>query len=487
MKTRRKGRGNPGLMPDGKRTEGPAMELLDQIHSIVGDSGLIVGEDVSKRPADWMGRTHCEAKAVIRPRTTEELSKVMKLCHTARQPVVPTGGLTGLVHGSVATGGEFQISFERMRTIEAVDPVGKTMTVQAGVPLQAVHEAAAGHNLMYGVDLGARGSCTIGGNISTNAGGNTVIRYGMTRANVLGLEAVLADGTVISSMNALLKNNTAYDLKQLFIGSEGTLGLVTRAVLRLQPAPVSEATAILAVDGFDSLTRIFSMAGGRFAGLLSSFEVMWNNYYETIGVASGRHQPPLAGGHDYYVIVEITGNDPDSDEALFTKVLSEALEDGVAADAVIASSRAQRDAIWAIREDIEGLIRAFTPGVAFDVSLPILQMHDYIDGLDATLRSKCGDGSRMAVFGHIGDGNLHIVASPESWTPQSHHEVEEIVYSPLPSLNGSVSAEHGIGLDKKAWLPLSRSPAEIALMRQLKTTMDPHNLLNPGRVIQEDA
>lgn len=459
------------------------MELLEEILSIVGDSGLITGEEVAKRPADWMGRTHCQAKAVVRPRTTEELSKVMKLCHAARQPVVPAGGLTGLVHGSVATGDEIQISFERMRSIEEIDPIGKTMTVEAGVPLQAVHEAAAEHDLMYGVDLGARGSCTIGGNISTNAGGNTVIRYGMTRANVLGLEAVLADGTVISSMNTLLKNNAAYDLKQLFIGSEGTLGMVTRAVLRLQPAPVSEATAILAIDSFDSMTRLFALAGRRFAGLLTSFEVMWNNYYDMIGVSSGRHQPPLTAGHDYYVIVEITGNDPDNDEALFTEVLSEALEVGIAADAVIASSKAQRDAIWAIREDIEGLVRAFTPGVAFDVSLPILKMDDYIEGLNSALLSKCGDGSRMAVFGHIGDGNLHIIASPSSWSPESHHQIEELVYQPLAGLHGSVSAEHGIGLDKKEWLPLSRSPEEIALMRSLKAALDPYGLLNPGRVI----
>ncbi|MCI4643537.1 MAG: FAD-binding oxidoreductase [Hyphomonadaceae bacterium] len=461
------------------------MDLLEQIRGVVGETGLIVGEEVGKRPADWTGRTSCKARAVVRPGTTQELSEVMKLCHAARQPVVPAGGLTGLVQGARANGNEVQISFERMRKIESVDPVGRTMTVQAGVPLQAVHEAAAEEGLMYGVDLGARGSCTIGGNISTNAGGNTVIRYGMTRENVLGLEAVLADGTIVSSMNALLKNNAAYDLKQLFIGSEGTLGLVTRAVLRLQPAPTSEATAMLALDGFENLTRLFTLVGGRFAGMLSSFEVMWNNYYQVIGVQSGRHKPPLVAGHDFYIVVEITGNDPEADEALFTEVLGTAIEAGIAADAVIASSKAQRDAIWGIREDIEGLVHAFMPGVAFDVSLPIIMMDDYISGLDEQLHQACGEDARMAVFGHIGDSNLHVMVSPRPCNSETIHQAKELVYKPLAALGGSVSAEHGIGLDKLEWLPLSRNSEEIALMRQIKTTLDPHNLLNPGKVLPE--
>ncbi len=461
------------------------MDLLEQIRAVVGDTGLITGEDVGKRPADWLGSTSCAAKAVVRPRSTEELSEVMKLCHAARQPVVPAGGLTGLVHGGVATGDELQISFERMRAIEEIDPIGKTATVQAGVPLQAVHEAVTEHGLIYGVDLGARGSCTIGGNISTNAGGNTVIRYGMTRENILGLEAVLADGTIVSSMNTLLKNNAAYDLKQLFIGSEGTLGLVTRAVLRLQPAPISDATAILAIDSFDKLKQIFSMTSSRLGSLVRSFEVMWSDYYNMIGVESGRHQPPLAAGHAYYVIVEIAGIDPERDTALFTEVLSEALEQEVAADAVIATSKAQRDAIWAIREDIEGQIKAMMPGIAFDVSLPIVRMDDYINDVKANLTETCGEESIMAVFGHIGDSNLHLLVAPRPWSGEAKHRAEEIVYRPLTKLNGSVSAEHGIGLDKREWLPLSRTPEELALMRQLKSALDPYDLLNPGRVLEE--
>ncbi|HEY0942651.1 MAG TPA: FAD-binding oxidoreductase [Steroidobacter sp.] len=459
------------------------MTLLADIHSLVGDKGLITGADAAARPADWLGRERCEAMAIVRPASTAELSRVMKLCHAARQPVVPAGGLTGLVHGAKAGPEELLISLERMRSIESIDPIGRTMTLQAGVPLQAVHEAAAEHGLIYGVDLGSRGSCTIGGNISTNAGGNTVIRYGMTRDNVLGLEAVLADGTIVSSMNTLLKNNAAYDLKQLFIGSEGTLGFVTRAVLKLHPAPASEATAIVAIDGFDNLTGFFAHVGRRLGGLVRSFEVMWNSYYQRIGVDSGRHQPPLPAGHDFYVIVEAAGNDPDADSALFTEVLGAAMEKSLAADAVIASSKSQHDAIWAIREDVEGQIKTFMPGVAFDVSLPIMRMQEYISGLQESLPSVCGATAMMAVFGHIGDSNLHIVIAPRPWSPEAKRRAEEMVYHPLLAIGGSVSAEHCIGLDKRQWLPLSRNAEELALMRQLKAALDPFGLLNRGKVL----
>lgn len=456
------------------------MDLIDSLRDLLGADGVLTGEDVTAR-ADWRG-VRCEAKAVIRPRSTAELSEAMKLCHAARQPVVAAGGLTGLVRGGYASPGEIQVSLERMRAIGEVDPVGRTVTVEAGAPLEAVHAAVAPYGLTYGVDLGARGSCTIGGNIATNAGGNTVIRYGMTRDNVLGLEAVLADGTIVSSMNALLKNNAGYDLKQLFVGSEGTLGLVTRAVLRLHPAPTSDATAIVALDSFDALTRFFALVGARLGANLRSFEVMWDDYYDLIAVRSGRHQPPLAPGHGFYVIVESAGTDPERDEALFAELLGEALEDGTIADAVIAASEAQRAAIWAIREDVEGQIKMLMPGVTFDVSLPIARMQEYVEGLRRALPDVCGAEALMAVYGHIGDNNLHLLVAPRPWSAEAKHAAEAMVYRPLAAIGGSISAEHCVGLDKREWLPLSRSPEEIALMRTLKHALDPENLLNPGKV-----
>ena len=460
------------------------MDLLNELRDIVGDGGVLTGEDLTTRAADWLGLSTCQAKAVIRPRSTAELSAVMQRCHAVRQPVIGTGGLTGLVHGTDAQGHEIQISFERMRSVISVDPVGRTMLVEAGTPLQVVHEAAAAHGLIYPVDLGSRGSCTIGGNISTNAGGNTVVRYGMTRDNVLGLEAVLADGTVISSLNTLLKNNAAYDLKQLFIGSEGTLGLVTRAVLKLYPQPLSEGTALVALDSFDAVMAFFAHCGRRLGGLLSSFEVMWQSHYELIAVNSGRHNPPLPGGHGYYAIVEATGTDAERDEALFAEVLGEALEQGHASDVVIAASKAQRAAIWGVREDIEGLFGALTPSCTFDVSMPIAAMDDYVLKLTAAAHAEWGADTRVVVFGHLGDGNLHILVAPRPWSAEAPHKVETLVYEPLRALGGSISPEHGIGLEKRAWLNVSRTPEEIALMHTLKAALDPLGLLNPGKVLR---
>jgi FAD/FMN-containing dehydrogenase len=459
------------------------MDLLDRFRAIVGDNGMIAGADLALRPGDWLGLSTCQARAVLRPRNTGEVAAIAKLCHAHGQTMIAAGGLTGLVHGTDATEADIQISFERMRGVIAVDPIGRTMLVEAGCPLQAVHEAAAAHGLLYPVDLGARGSCTIGGNIATNAGGNTVVRYGMTRDNVLGIEAVLADGSVVSSLNTLLKNNAAYDLKQLFIGSEGTLGLVTRAVLKLQPLPSSEATAMVALDSFEAVQRLFAHCGRRLGGLLSSFEVMWASHYDLIAVQSGRHNPPLPGGHAYYAIVEATGTDPERDEGLFTEVMGEVLEEGISADAVIAASKAQRAAIWHVREDIEGLFMAVMPGCIFDVSLPIAAMERYVGEVTAQAQREWGEETKVIIFGHLGDGNLHILVAPRPWDESLRHRVEELVYTPLRALKGSVSAEHGIGLEKRGWLDVSRSPEEIALMRQLKSALDPKGLLNPGKVL----
>lgn len=458
-------------------------QLLDQIAAIVGPQGLLTGEDVSGRAADFMGLTRCQAQAIVRPASTAELSEVMKLCHAAGQVVVPAGGNTGLVQGNRCEPSDIQVSLERMRSIGEIDPVGRTMVVDAGCPVQAAQEAAEAHGLKFAVDWGARGSATIGGGISTNAGGNSVVRYGMMRDNVLGLEAVLADGTVISAMNMLLKNNAAYDLKQLFIGSEGTLGIVTRAVLKLQPAPLSTNTALLALESFEQVQNLFVHCGRRLGSALTSFEVMWASFYEPIAVNSGRHNPPLPGGHACYVIVESCGTDPERDADLFETVLGEVLEQEIAVDAVIASSKAQAAQIWAIRDDIEALFHFAMPSVTFDVSLPIRTMDAYVRDLEKRARADLGETTKLIVFGHIGDGNLHILLGAQPFTPETKHRIEELVYSGLRPIGGSVSAEHGIGLEKRAWLEVSRTPQEIALMKTLKAAMDPKGILNPGKVL----
>ncbi len=459
-------------------------DLLTKITAVVGPQGVLTGEDVSGRAADFLGLTTVQAGAIVRPASTAELSDVMKLCHAAGQVVVPAGGYTGLVQGTVCAAGDIQISLERMRAIEAIDPVGRTMTVGAGLPVQAAQEAAAAEGLKFAVDWGGRGTATIGGGISTNAGGNSVVRYGMMRENVLGVEAVLADGTVISAMNSLLKNNAAYDLKQLFIGSEGTLGIITRAVLKLQAAPLSTNTALLALESFDAVQALFVHAGRRLGAMLTSFEVMWDSFYQIIAIDSGNHNPPLPAGHGYYVIVEASGTDQERDAELFETVLGEALEQGLAVDAAIASSKAQSEAIWAIRDDVKTLNVRTLPAATFDVSLPIVAMDGYVKAIETAARARLGESMKLVVFGHIGDGNLHIILGAQPFTAQTKHEIEELVYTALIPHRGSVSAEHGIGLEKRDWLEITRSPEEIALMRTLKAALDPKNLLNPGKVLK---
>lgn len=458
-------------------------DLLRQIAAIVGPQGLITGADVQERAADFMGFTRCMAKAIVRPASTQELSEVMKLCHAAGQTVVAAGGNTGLVQGQVCTPDDIQISLERMRAVGEIDPVGRTMVVEAGCVVQTAQEAAEAQGLKFAVDWGARGSATIGGGIATNAGGNSVVRFGMMRDNVLGLEAVLADGTIISSMNVLLKNNAAYDLKQLFIGSEGTLGIVTRAVLRLHPAPLTTQTAMLACTDFAAVQKLFVEAGRQLGPGLTSFEVMWPSFYEPM-IATGKHTPPLPGGHGCYVILEMSGTDPDGDPARFETVLGALLEQELAVDAVIASSKAQADQIWAIRDDIPALFAFTAPSVTFDVSLPIRDMDGYVQDLRERALARLGESMKLVVFGHIGDGNLHILLGAQPFTAETKHVIEELVYSALKPLGGSVSAEHGIGLEKRDWLALSRSPEEIALMKRLKAALDPTNILNPGKVLQ---
>ncbi|MDP3534019.1 FAD-binding oxidoreductase [Halomonas sp. M1] len=461
-------------------------KLLNDLLAIVGPAGVLVGDDVSQRSVDWFTGAPCRAKAIVRPRSTEQLSRVMAVCYQADQPVVTHGGMTGIVHGGVASPEELVVSLELMNQIEEVDAVGSTIQVQAGVTLQRVQEAAEEIDMQFPLDLGARGSCTIGGNIATNAGGIRVIRYGMMRQQVLGLEAVLSDGTVVSSLNKMLKNNAGYDLKQLFIGSEGTLGIVTRAVLRLQPHMPSEQTALVAVPSFDALTQLLKLASRELANSLSAFEALWNNHYTLMTTESGKHAPVLADDSPFYAIIETLGLDEAQDAEHFSHVLQKGLEAGLITDAVLASSHAQRNAIWAIREDIEVLVNALKPMFSFDVSLPIPNMDAYVDMLEENLKTQWPEASKIVVFGHLGDGNLHIMITVRDDSPHIRRQVEELVYTPLKAFGGSISAEHGVGLEKKDYLSVSRTREEIALMKRLKTALDPKGLLNPGKVVALD-
>jgi FAD/FMN-containing dehydrogenase len=356
--------------------------------------------------------------------------------------------------------------------------------VQAGCRLQELQEAAERNGLYFPLDLGARGSCTIGGNVATNAGGTNVIRFGMMRALVLGLEVVLPDGTIVSSMNRMLKNNTGYDVKQLFVGSEGTLGIVARVVVTLKERSCSQNTVLFALDRGEHLPQLLKEMDRRLGGTMSSFEAMWGDYYRAV-TAPGWHVSPLERTHAFYVIVEAQGPDPEDDARRFQAAVEGVVEAGLIADAVLPKSGAERERVWAIREDFEAL-RQNQPLFLYDVSLPIRDMLAYVEEVKRGLALRWPQ-SELFALGHIGDGNLHFFVAPRPEPVDAgdlHAISDEIVYAPLARLGGAISAEHGIGLEKKEWLPVSRSHAELDLMRKLKRVIDPKNILNPGKVVE---
>lgn len=454
-------------------------DLIQALQTLLGPNQVLTGDAVRQRAVSWFDHSPSQAGAIIRPGSTDEVSKALSLCHQAGVSVVPMGGLTGVVDGVRARPEQIGLSLERLTGLEPVDVDNRTVTVEAGVPLQRVHELAEQHDLHFPVDLGARGSCTIGGMVATNAGGNEVLRYGMMREQVLGLEAVLADGRIVSNLRPLMKNNTGYDLKQLFIGSEGTLGIVTRVTLKLRPLHHSLSTAWVAVNDFPNLSRLLRQLERRLGGRLSAYEVMWREHAELMAGDDSPHTLPLDNSAPYYVLIQ-AANYHESEPAIFEAALEAAFEHNLIQDAAVATSQAQQAKMWAIRDDIERLTKKLTPYAAFDVSLPIKHMEAYVDALKSNLVGQWPE-ARLIVFGHLGDGNLHIFINiGEAMDEEERHAIESHVYSPLQHYDGSVSAEHGIGLEKKAYLSLSRSETEIAIMRQLKSALDPKGILNPG-------
>ena len=442
----------------------------------LGSDCVLLDNDVTSRGAGIWRADNIQARVLVRPRSTEEVSVAMRICHAHEQTVIAHGGLTGLVESGITSDTDVVISLERMNQIEAINPLERTMVVQAGCVLQTIQESAEEHGLMFPLDLGSRGSCTIGGNISTNAGGNRVIRYGMTRDMILGLEAVLADGTVISSMNQMIKNNAGYDLKQLFIGTEGTLGIVTRAVLRCREEVRSRPTMLVGVQTFEHLMQFLKLADRGLHGSLSAFEVMWQNYYQLVTTPPAGNTPPLQDHYEFYVLVEAMGAD---DETVQT-VLEQALAQGVIADAVLAASEAQRLQLWGIRDDVEQTFQ-HAPVFLFDVSLRIPFMADYVSQVNQRLNSHFDEVVNFTL-GHMGDGNLHFCIGAGSDSAETRRLVEACVYEPLAAIGGSVSAEHGVGLEKKPYLSIARSSPEVELMRTLKHALDPRGLLNPGKI-----
>jgi FAD/FMN-containing dehydrogenase len=458
--------------------------IVSELEQCVG-TGVIVAPDsqnVVRHLRDYgvQGNASTEILALAYPRNTHDVSNILKYCNERRIPVQPQGGMTGLSGGGVPIGPCVVVSLERMRAIREIDPATGTITVEAGVVMEAVQKAADAADLFFPLDLGGRGSCQIGGNISTNAGGNRVLRFGMARELVLGIEAVLADGTVIDSLRKVMKNNTGYDVRQLFIGSEGTLGIVTAVVLRLFPKPRSVCTGICAVADYAAVLKLLAAARAGFGSQLTAFEVMWPGFYELGTKGMGRKSPlPLGAGA--YVLVETMGADPEADQERYETVIGDALEAGIVDNAIIAQSQREVGELWSVRDSPGEWQRAgHWPQLSFDVSAPTGEIGELVDEIESSLLARWPQ-LKTIYFGHVADGNLHLsVRMAGHSVPEV--DIETVVYELASRRRGSISAEHGIGSLKRQFLHFSRSPAELALMRAIKNAMDPHGILNPGKI-----
>lgn len=459
-------------------------DFLDALRAVLDDSALRVGDAIpDNRHRDWSSTAPCAPLAWATPSSTGQVSALLRLCHEHRVPVVPQGGLTGLAGSAVPVPGSVVLSLDRMHAVESVDADARTLAVQAGATLQAVQEAAREAGCQFGVDLGARGSCQVGGMVSTNAGGNGVLQFGMMREQVLGLEVVLADGTVLDMMRPMIKNNTGYDLKHCFIGAEGTLGVVTRALLRLHPASGAQATALAAVPDARSALQLLRRLQSGGVAQVTAYELMWHDFMEHALACTGMAHP-FGQAHPLLVLMDLAGDDEAALRHTFESVLGSAMEDGLVHDAVIAHSAQQAASLWRLRET-SGEIPSRMAAINFDISVPLHILPGFAERCIHALSGRW-PGHKSVRFGHLGDGNIHLSTDARTLGGLSPADAEQaleaLVYGLVAEAGGSISAEHGIGVLKKLHLDASRTPAEIAAMRSIKAALDPHGILNPGKV-----
>ncbi len=462
--------------------------FLDKLAAIVGESGIIADPaDMVPYLEETRGLYEGSSPAIVRPANTQEVAEVVRACAKANVAIVPQGGNTGLCGGGVASG-EVILSLGRMNKVREIDPLNYTMTVDAGCILADLQQTAADNDRLFPLSLGAEGSCQIGGNLSTNAGGTAVLRYGNARELTLGLEVVLPDGQIWDGLTSLRKDNTGYDLKQLFIGAEGTLGIVTGAVLKLFPLPRECHTAFIALANVEAVLELLSRARLASADTISTFELI-----PRIGLdLSLKHVPetidPLSEKHDWYALIEFESGEANSGlGAAMESFLAASLEDGLVVDATIAQSETQRNQLWLVRE---AMVLAQTPegaSIKNDISVPISKVPEFIHRANAAVTERC-PGIRPVAFGHIGDGNVHYnlqqpVGADDAAFLARWDELTDVVIDIVRDLGGSFSAEHGIGLLKVRELAGFKSPVEMDMMRVIKNALDPKGLMNPGKVL----
>ena len=467
--------------------------MLQALTQIVGEEHVLTGEAAEPYLVDWRGRYRGKAQAVVRPASTEEVAAVIRHCVDSGVPVVTVGGNTGLCGGATPddSGQAVVLSTARLNRVRAIDTDNDTITVEAGCILQTIQEVARDAGRLFPLSLAAEGSCTIGGNLATNAGGTQVLRYGNARELTLGLEVVTAEGEIWDGLRGLRKDNTGYDLRDLFVGSEGTLGIITAATLKLYPLPVAQRTAMLAFASLEDSVTFLSRARQGFGASLTGFEVMAGPVLQAVVRLFTDQRIPFEGESaesPWFALLELSDSESaEHAEARFEEVLGQAIEDGLLLDAAIAQSVSQSKAFWHLRESIPLAEAELGKSVKHDVSIPISRIAEFVAVTNAALQEKF-PGIHNVVFGHLGDGNLHYNVAPGKGQAESdilalQPQIYELVHDSVATFNGSISAEHGIGQLKVNELPRYKSELELKLMRQIKQALDPKGMLTPGKVV----
>ncbi|CAK7270666.1 D-lactate ferricytochrome c oxidoreductase [Sporothrix epigloea] len=472
-------------------------EHVAYFRELLGEKGVIDAvtepafqDDVEPFNSDWMGKYRGHGQLVLRPGSTEEVSKVLKYCNDQRLAVVPQGGNTGLVGGSVPVFDEVVVSMGRMQTIRSFDDLSGTLVVDAGVVLEVADAYLAERGYLFPLDLGAKGSCHVGGNISTNAGGLRLLRYGSLHGTVLGVEAVLPDGTIIDDLCKLRKNNTGYDLKQLFIGAEGTLGMVTGVSIACPQRPAAVNVAFLGLKSYEQALRAFREAKSQLSEILSAFELMDASSQDIVRTVRPDARRPLEGEHEFYCLIETSGSNAEHDTAKLEAFLEDVMEKEIVEDGVLAQDETQVKALWTWREGITECLGHLGGVYKYDLSIPLPELYQLVEDTRTQLASKglIGDGdefpaAKVVGYGHMGDGNLHLNIPVRRYDSAVEQALEPFVYEWIAKRQGSISAEHGLGLAKKKFIGYSRNETLVSLMKQIKKTFDPNGIMNPYKYI----
>ncbi|XP_047527172.1 D-2-hydroxyglutarate dehydrogenase, mitochondrial [Vanessa atalanta] len=453
---------------------------VEYFKSVLSEDRVLTDEsDVLPFNIDWIKNCRGQSKIVLKPKTTDEVSQILSYCNKNRLAVCPQGGNTGLVGGSVPVFDEIVINLVHMNKIISLDDISGALVCEAGCILENLDNYVRDHNLIMPLDLGAKGSCHIGGNISTNAGGLRLLRYGNLHGSVLGIEAVKADGTVVDCLRTLKKDNTGYHLKHLFIGSEGTLGVVTKVAIHCPALPKAVSLGFFGVENFENLLKLYKSAKSSLGEILSAFE-MADNKSISLTVENCKLSNPI-GDYPFYVLIETHGSDETHDNEKLNRFLSQEMESGLILDGTVTSEPAKIKNIWHIRESIAGagMINGYV--FKYDVSLPLRNYYDLV----LTLRTRVGDRARVYGYGHVGDGNIHINVSASKYSKELYAILEPFIYEEVAKVGGSISAEHGVGFRKPQFIHYSKDKTALQLMRDLKQSMDPNGILNPYKVLPD--